>query len=558
MVFSDIGRTLQRSFPAVGVGLAPAMDAQGGGGWAGPSATLQDETAAQKSLESAGVDAAAELTGQDRPGQEESGPMEPEPCGSAEEGVPHVLSCAVKQWGLLRWDERWITFSDGVFSLYRTIAAPGDADSPYLQLPVSDPLTVVEADPLNPQRLRLENGVACIHLKFGEPADRDACTAVVAHRQLTSAIELDTARFPFQIGKYWLGPMAPDGPPPKGGFGFVMAGINSDTGERVCAKINHNVDFEGTPAQRQEIMLQAMVQHEGVVVIKDVLKEVPPRWSESRQRWVHDGSEKIVMIMEVMDGGELYSEVVDNGGLPEDKARYYFRQILLGLAHCHGRGIAHRDIKLENLMLSGDKTACKIVDFGLSKVSKAAQVETSELDDTLVGTIQYAAPEMYLGTAGGGHDHRRADIWAAGVCLFAMTECAFAFKPAIVRAVGDEEKANGGFGGPGKKDPTPTDTRIMNAILSATHRLRPERSPEYKAFMTNLLCVDPAARYTAVQALHDPWILGADWSVEHVDGLAAALDSEPTMAPPSDYSEAELLELMATGRDDRGRVQMNC
>jgi len=94
-------------------------------------------------------------------------------------------------------------------------------------------------------------------------------------------------------------------------------------------------------------LLHAALKHENVVNIIDVIKECPP---------VAPGQplstkKMIVIIMEIMMGGEMFAEVVDNGGLPEDQARRYTRQILLGLAYCHNRNIAHRDIKLENLLL---------------------------------------------------------------------------------------------------------------------------------------------------------------------------------------------------------------
>ena len=97
---------------------------------------------------------------------------------------------------------------------------------------------------------------------------------------------------------------------------------------------------------------------------------------------------KIRMIMELCTGGELFSEVVDNGGLSEDRARHYFRQILMGMAYCHKRRLIHRDIKLENLLLTRDRQTVKIADFGLAKdVSEDAA-------RTVIGTAKYVAPEM--------------------------------------------------------------------------------------------------------------------------------------------------------------------
>ena len=139
----------------------------------------------------------------------------------------------------------------------------------------------------------------------------------------------------------------------------MKAGVNSETGERVCCKLSH-LEYEGSEAQRMEIILQAGLKHPNIVDLKDIVYEKPA----GRQR------KQICMIMELLTGGELFSEVVDEGGLPEERARALFRQILLGMAYCHSRKLVHRDLKLENLLLTGDKMTVKICDFGLSTTVK--------------------------------------------------------------------------------------------------------------------------------------------------------------------------------------------
>ena len=147
----------------------------------------------------------------------------------------------------------------------------------------------------------------------------------------------------------------------------------------------------------------AGLKHENVVDLKDVVYEPPAGRSRVG---------KIRMIMELLSGGELFSEVVDNGGLSEDRSRHFFRQILLGMAYCHGRSLIHRDIKLENLLLTGDKQTVKIADFGLAKdVSEDAA-------RTVIGTAKYVAPEML---AGAEYDGFKSDMWSCGVCLYCMT-----------------------------------------------------------------------------------------------------------------------------------------
>ena len=80
------------------------------------------------------------------------------------------------------------------------------------------------------------------------------------------------SRYPEQLGKYWLGPIDPSRPhdEPQGGYGLVKAGVNSETGERVCCKLSH-LEYEGSEAQRMEIILQAGLKHPNIVDLKDIV-----------------------------------------------------------------------------------------------------------------------------------------------------------------------------------------------------------------------------------------------------------------------------------------------
>ena len=83
---------------------------------------------------------------------------------------------------------------------------------------------------------------------------------------------------------------------------------------------------------------------------------------------------KIYLILELAAGGELFSKVVDAGRLTEDSARFYYRQMMLGVAYCHGRKLCHRDLKLENLLLGTDATTGRHPAGGPSLLSTTSNI----------------------------------------------------------------------------------------------------------------------------------------------------------------------------------------
>lgn len=70
------------------------------------------------------------------------------------------------------------------------------------------------------------------------------------------------------------------------------------------------------------------------------------------------------MILEYVEGGELFDYLIEHGGLPLHQALHFFKQLIGGLEYCHHNHICHRDLKPENLLLSADRTTLKIADFG--------------------------------------------------------------------------------------------------------------------------------------------------------------------------------------------------
>ena len=99
--------------------------------------------------------------------------------------------------------------------------------------------------------------------------------------------------------------------------------------------------------------------------------------------------EYFFLMMELYPGGDLLDHLTLNVRLPEYQARDIYRQVIRGLEYIHSRGVIHRDIKLENIMMDKKRSRVVIADFGLSNVMRAGKVLR-----TRCGTEEYAAPEL--------------------------------------------------------------------------------------------------------------------------------------------------------------------
>ncbi|CAK7337072.1 unnamed protein product [Dovyalis caffra] len=151
--------------------------------------------------------------------------------------------------------------------------------------------------------------------------------------------------------------------------------------------------------------------------------------------------ENLYLVMEYLNGGDLYSLLRNLGCLDEDMALMYIAEIVLALEYLHSLNVIHRDLKPDNLLISQDGHI-KLTDFGLSKVglidstddlsvplvSSTGFLDNDELKDqssfkreerqkhSVVGTPDYLAPEILLGMGHGA----TADWWSVGIILFEL------------------------------------------------------------------------------------------------------------------------------------------
>ena len=126
---------------------------------------------------------------------------------------------------------------------------------------------------------------------------------------------------------------------------------------------------------------------------------------------VSRGGDTEYIVMELIDGITLKQYMEKRGRLNWRESLHFITQIMRGLSHAHSRGIVHRDIKPQNVMVLRDGSV-KVADFGIACLENAAQTLTQEA----LGSVHYISPEQ----ARGDRIDARSDIYSAGVVLYEM------------------------------------------------------------------------------------------------------------------------------------------
>ena len=186
----------------------------------------------------------------------------------------------------------------------------------------------------------------------------------------------------------------------RGSFAKVYQGRSLVDGAAVAVKIidkSKTVDAAMEPRIVREIdAMRRLHHHPNILKIHEVLAT----------------KTKIHLVVELAAGGELFAKISRRGKLPESTARRYFQQLVSALRFCHRNGVAHRDLKPQNLLLDGDGNL-KVSDFGLSALPEQLK---NGLLHTACGTPAYTAPEILRQS--GGYDGSKADAWSCGLILY--------------------------------------------------------------------------------------------------------------------------------------------
>ncbi|KAI8916074.1 kinase-like domain-containing protein [Gorgonomyces haynaldii] len=233
------------------------------------------------------------------------------------------------------------------------------------------------------------------------------------------------------------------------------------------------------------------------------------------------------LVLEYFEGAELYDIIMDQFvtvgdavlGIHEENAKIIILGILKALYYLHKKGIAHCDLKLENILCQPD-FHIKIIDFGL-----AHKVEPNESASTPKGSEPYLSPETIMRTQ---TDALKSDIWALGVIAFAILTSRMPFD-------GNPEALRHGGSASNLVRTRTMLRRIASASYSFSEKEIQVLSPEARDVVSQMLTRNAANRPTAYELLKHPWFenvqspvtkerRSSDWARDAVLALSQKLE----------------------------------
>jgi len=248
----------------------------------------------------------------------------------------------------------------------------------------------------------------------------------------------------------------------RGGFSIVLEATNKKDGEQYAIKVIEKKMVDEFEQLKREIDIMKKVNHKNILKLYDI----------------YEDEHHVYIVMELVQGSELFDRIVSKGYYTEREAVNIIRQILEAVKYLHSVEIAHRDLKPENLLCSGENEneIVKIADFGLSKMFSADQKLA-----TGCGTPGYVAPEVLLSDT---YDCK-VDLWSIGVITYILLS---GYSPFYA------ENETGLF------------EKIMTAEYDFDNECWDDISNNAKNFIKKLLTKDPQKRLDVDGALEHPWL----------------------------------------------------
>jgi calcium-dependent protein kinase len=251
----------------------------------------------------------------------------------------------------------------------------------------------------------------------------------------------------------------------EGSYGQVFRALNRKTNEiRAIKKVaKEQLKLEELQRMGDEVNIMKVMDHPGILKLFATFED----------------TDSFFFVLEFCSGGELFDRLEAETAFTEDKAAVLMEQIFRIVYYLHEKKVAHRDLKPENFLFMSqgpiDSTPMKLIDFGM-----AAAVPEQHFLTTKCGTPYYVAPEVLKGSY-----RETCDEWSCGILMYVML-CGYPPFNAT------------------------TDKAILKKVQQGKFSFPPEdwqdTSASSQKLITRLLCLEPAGRCTARDALGDEWV----------------------------------------------------
>ena len=273
----------------------------------------------------------------------------------------------------------------------------------------------------------------------------------------------------------------------QGAFGKVNIGLNVLSGRVVAIKSFNKAKLTLNSENMKKILyetnLMQKLNHPNITKILEMFED----------------DKFIFIIMEYINGGNLFSFVKKRRKLTEKIAKILYKQIILGIKHIHSKNIVHRDIKLENILIDLNNTV-KICDFGIGVILDS---ENQLLYDQC-GTPMYMAPEILLSSKKKGYKGFPVDIWSSGIALYIMLSGTLPFN--IKKDEKSKEKNSENFGDDDINSQSNNNYELQYSIVKKNPKHIEKISDEARDLLHGLLNKDPNKRLTIDEILNHPWL----------------------------------------------------
>ncbi|WJZ88696.1 hypothetical protein VitviT2T_007973 [Vitis vinifera] len=300
--------------------------------------------------------------------------------------------------------------------------------------------------------LRTQNGMICREFPVKE-----------THKLIRSEDENGNKTINEYVREYKIG---------SGSYGKVVLYRSLKDGNHYAIKAfhkSHLLKLRVAPSETamtdvlREVLIMKMLNHPNIVNLIEVIDD--------------PSTDHFYMVLEFVEGKWVCEGSGPPGGIGENTARKYLRDIVSGLIYLHAHNIVHGDIKPDNLLVTRTGTV-KIADFSVSQVFEDDNDELRRSP----GTPVFTAPECCLGLTYHG---KAADTWAVGVTLYCMVLGQYPFLGESLQDTYD---------------------KIVNNLLSLPDNI----NPQLRNLLEGLLCKDPNERMTLDAVAKHAWVIGEE------------------------------------------------